>query len=141
MDTITTPADARDERNQWCFACGPKNPFGLKLSFREQDDTYLSEFTGQQQHQGYDGIMHGGIVSTLLDEIMARYLYAKGMNAVTARLEIRYNKPTPIGVPLLLKGRITKNKGRIYETEGTIELPDGTVTAQGTAKVFIIDPS
>ena len=102
MDTITTPADARDERNQWCFACGPKNPFGLKLSFREQDDTYLSEFTGQQQHQGYDGIMHGGIVSTLLDEIMARYLYAKGMNAVTARLEIRYNKPTPIGVPLLL---------------------------------------
>ncbi len=141
MDTITTPADARDERNQWCFACGPKNPFGLKLSFREQDDTYLSEFTGQQQHQGYDGIMHGGIVSTLLDEIMARYLYAKGMNAVTARLEIRYNKPTPIGVPLLLKGRITKHKGRIYETEGTIELPDGTVTAQGTAKVFIIDPS
>jgi acyl-coenzyme A thioesterase PaaI-like protein len=141
MDTIITPADERDERNQWCFACGPKNPFGLKLRFREQDDTYISEFTGQPQHQGYDGIMHGGIVSTLLDEIMARYLYAKGMNAVTARLEIRYNKPTPIGVPLLLKGRITKSKGRLYETEGTIELPDGTVTAQGTAKVFVIDPS
>lgn len=141
MDTIITPADERDERNQWCFACGPKNPFGLKLRFREQDDTYISEFTGQPQHQGYDGIMHGGIVSTLLDEIMARYLYAKGMNAVTARLEVRYNKPTPIGVPLLLKGRITKSKGRLYETEGTIELPDGTVTAQGTAKVFVIDPS
>lgn len=137
MDNITDT----DEQNEWCFACGPKNPFGLKLSFREQDDTYLSEFIGQQQHQGYDGILHGGIVSTLLDEIMARYLYAKGMTAVTARLEVRFNKPTPIGVPLLLKGRITKNKGRIYETEGTIELPDGTVTAQGTAKVFIIDPS
>lgn len=141
MDTNPTVTDERDERNQWCFACGPKNPFGLKLSFREQDDTYISEFTGQPQHQGYDGIMHGGIVSTLLDEIMARYLYAKGMNAVTARLEVRYNKPTPIGVPLLLKGRITKSKGRLYETEGTIELPDGTVTAQGTAKVFVIDPS
>ena len=141
MDTIATVADERDERNQWCFACGPKNPFGLKLSFREQDDTYISEFTGQPQHQGYDGIMHGGIVSTLLDEIMARYLYAKGMNGVTGRLEVRYNKPTPIGVPLLIKGRITKGKGRLYETEGTIELPDGTVTAQGTAKVFVIDPS
>jgi len=129
------------DRDEWCFACGPKNPFGLKLSFREQDDTYISEFTGQQQHQGYDGIMHGGIVSTLLDEIMARYLYTKGMNAVTARLEIRYNKPTPIGVPLLIKGRITKSKGRLYEMEGTIELPDGTITAQGTAKVFVIDPS
>jgi acyl-coenzyme A thioesterase PaaI-like protein len=141
MDTNTTVADERDKRNEWCFACGPKNPFGLKLSFREQDDTYISQFTGQPQHQGYDGIMHGGIVSTLLDEIMARYLYAKGMNAVTGRLEVRYNKPTPIGVPLLIKGRITKSKGRLYETEGTIELPDGTVTAQGTAKVFVIDPS
>ena len=141
MDTITTVADERDERNQWCFACGPKNPFGLKLSFREQDDTYISEFTGQKQHQGYDGIMHGGIVSTLLDEIMARYIYAKGLTAVTARLEVRYLKPTPIGVPLLIKGRITKSRGRIYETAGSIELPDGTITAEGSAKVFVTDPS
>ena len=103
-------------QNQWCFACGSQNPFGLKLSFEEKDDTYISHFTGQPQHQGYDGIMHGGIVSTLLDEIMARYLYAKGMNAVTARLEVRYVKPTPIGVPLLIKGHIVRQKGRIYET-------------------------
>ena len=128
-------------QNQWCFACGSQNPFGLKLSFEEKDDTYISHFTGQPQHQGYDGIMHGGIVSTLLDEIMARYLYAKGMNAVTARLEVRYLKPTPIGVPLLIKGHIVRQKGRIYETEGTISLPDGTVTAQGTAKVFVNDPA
>ena len=130
-----------DEQNQWCFACGRLNPCGLKLQFEERDGTYLSHFTGSAQHQGYDGILHGGIISTLLDEIMARYLYAKGMNAVTGRLEVRFNKPTPIGVPLLLKGRITKGKGRLYETEGTIELPDGTVTAQGTARVFIIDPA
>jgi len=127
-------------QNQWCFACGARNPFGLKLVFEEQDDTYITHFTGQPQHQGYDGIMHGGIVSTLLDEIMARYLYAKGMNAVTARLEVRYLKPTPIGTPLLIKGRITKQKSRLYETEGTIELPDGTVTAEGKAKVFVPDP-
>ena len=128
-------------QKQWFFACGPQNPFGLKLSFEEKDDTYISHFTGQPQHQGYDGIMHGGIVSTLLDEIMARYLYAKGMNAVTARLEVRYLKPTPIGVPLLIKGHIVRQKGRIFETEGTIALPDGTVTAQGTAKVFVNDPT
>ena len=95
-------------RNEWCFGCGHQNPFGLKLTFEEQDETYIARFTGRPQHQGYDGIMHGGIVSTLLDEIMARYLYAKGMNAVTARLEVRYLKPTPIGVPLLLKGRIVE---------------------------------
>lgn len=125
------------QRGQWCFACGPQNPFGLKLVFAEKENTYISSFTGRAEHQGYDGIMHGGIVSTLLDEIMARYLYAKGMDAVTARLEIRFIKPTPIGVPLLIKGWIVRSKGRIFETEGTVELADGTVTAQGTAKVFI----
>jgi len=128
-------------QNQWCFGCGPQNPFGLKLTFEEQDNTYSAHFTGQPQHQGYDEIMHGGIVSTLLDEIMARYLYAKGLNAVTARLEVRYLKPTPIGIPLLIKGRITRQKGRVYDTEGTIELPDGTVTAEGKARVYVTDPA
>ena len=130
-----------DEQNQWCFACGQLNPCGLKLEFEEHDEIYISHFTGAAQHQGYDGILHGGIISTLLDEIMARYIYAKGLNAVTARLEVRYLKPTPIGVPLLIKGRITKSRGRIYETVGTIELPDGTITAEGTAKVFVADPT
>jgi acyl-coenzyme A thioesterase PaaI-like protein len=129
-----------NDQNEWCFACGRLNPCGLKLEFEEQDDSYITHFTGTAQHQGYDGIMHGGIVSTLLDEIMARYIYAKGVTAVTGRLEIRYLKPTPIGVPLLVRGRITKNRGRIYETAGMIELPDGTVTAEGTAKVFVTDP-
>lgn len=132
--------EERNAQNEWCFACGSLNPCGLKLQFEEQDDTYITHFTGAPTHQGYDGIMHGGIVSTLLDEIMARYIYAKGVTAVTARLEIKYLKPTPIGVPLLVKGRIIKNRGRIYETAGTIELPDGTVTAEGTAKVFVTDP-
>ena len=131
----------QEDQNEWCFACGRLNPCGLKLEFEEKDATYVTRFTGAAQHQGYNGIMHGGIVSTLLDEIMARYIYAKGMTAVTARLEVRYVKPTPIGVPLLIKGRITKNKGRLYETAGTIELTDGTVTAEGTAKVFVTDPT
>ena len=128
-----------NERDQWCFGCGPQNPFGLKLSFEERNDTYITRFTGQPQHQSYDNIMHGGIVSTLLDEIMARYLHAKGMKAVTARLEVRFRKETPVGVPLLIQGRITRERGRIFEMEGTVELPDGTVTAQGTAKIFIVD--
>jgi len=130
-----------DTQNEWCFACGRLNPYGLKLTFEEKEDIYITHFTGEPQHQGYDGIMHGGIVSTLLDEIIARYIYAKGVTAVTARLEVRYLKPTPIGVPLLVQGRIARSKGRIYEMTGTIELPDGTVTAEGAAKVFVTDPS
>lgn len=129
------------KRGEWCFGCGPQNPIGLKLQFWEQDEIYITNFTGQNIHQGYDGIMHGGIVSTLLDEIMARYIHEKGMDAVTAKLEIRYIKPTPIHIPLLIKGRIIRNKGRLFELEGSIELPDGTVTAEGKAKVFLLSDS
>ena len=127
-----------ESNNQWCFACGPKNPIGLKLQFEVINDEYISHFTGRPEHQGYDNIMHGGIVSTLLDEIMARYVYSLGLNAVTARLEVRYLAPTPIGTELTLRGRIASHRGRLYELTGTIELPDGTVTAEGQAKVFVV---
>ncbi|MDR7866504.1 MAG: PaaI family thioesterase [Sporomusaceae bacterium] len=127
-----------DERNTWCFACGPNNPIGLKLRFSEEGDKYVARFTAGPEHQGYDGIVHGGIVSTLLDEIMARYPYAKGENTVTARLEIRYRQPTPVGKELTVTGWIASKRGRIYETAGTVALEDGTVTAEGKATVMVM---
>lgn len=126
-----------DESNQWCFACGPHNPIGLKLTFFEEDNTYITTFIPGPEHQGYDGIMHGGLISTLLDEVMARYLYAKGLSAVTAKLEVRFRHPTPIGQELTVSGWITGQRGKMYELAGKITLPDGTVTAEGKATVAI----
>ena len=127
-----------DDRNQMCFVCGRDNPIGLKLTFHEEDNKYVSQFTAGSEHQGYDGIVHGGIVSTLLDEIMARYIYAKGLHAVTARLEVRYRHPTPIGQPLTLVGWIVRERGKLYELAGEIRLADGTVTADGKATVALL---
>ncbi len=126
------------EKNDWCFACSPKNPIGLHLEFQEIDDTYQTCFTGGPEHQGYDGILHGGIISTLLDEVTARYIYAKGFRALTARLEVRYRRPTPIGVPLIITGRISKVRGKMYELVGKIKLADGTVTAEGKSTVLVL---
>jgi len=126
-----------DERNQWCFACGVKNPIGLKLTFAEEGDKYVARFTAGPEHQSYDGIVHGGIVGTLLDEIMARYPYRKGLNSVTARLEIRYRQPTPVGQELTVTGWVVRERGRIYEMAGEVALADGTVTAEGKATVMI----
>lgn len=123
------------DANQGCFACGTQNPIGLKLTFREEGDSYIANFTPGPEHQGYDGIVHGGIISTLLDEIMARYIYAKGLNGVTAKLEVRFRQPTPIGVPLTISGRIVGQRGKLYEMTGTVALPDGIVTAEGKAVV------
>ena len=126
-----------EELNQSCFACGKDNPCGLKLEFEDADGRYMSRFTAGPQHQGYDGIVHGGIVSTLLDEIMARYPYTKGLNSVTARLEVRYRKPTPIGQELTVTGWVASQRGKLYEMQGTVALPDGTVTAEGKATVIV----
>lgn len=127
-----------EQDNQWCFACGPKNPIGLKLKFKEEGDTYTAMFTGGLEHQSYDGIVHGGILSTLLDEIMAGYLYYKGFSAVTAKLDIRYRQPTPIQVPLKITGKVVSRKRSFYEMCGQITLPDGTVTAEGTSVIKVL---
>lgn len=127
-----------DLRNRMCFACGPDNPIGLHLTFAEEGDRYVARFTAGPEHQGYDGIVHGGIVATLLDEIMARYPYAKGQDTVTARLEVRYRRPTPVGQELILTGWELSHKGRVHELAGTVSLADGTVTAEGRATVMVM---
>lgn len=128
-----------DDANQWCFACGRNNPIGLKLEFEELNDTYITRFTAGPEHQSYDGIVHGGIISTLLDEITTRYIYVRGVKAVTARLEVRYRQPTPIGIELKVTGKITGQRGKLYELEGTVELPDGTITAQAKTVAMVVD--
>lgn len=128
-----------DPINQWCFACGKDNPIGLQLVFIEKDDCYSTTFTAGPEHQGYDGIMHGGLVSTILDEVMARYIYAKGFNAVTARLDVRFRQPTPIGQQMTATAKIVGKRGNMYELVGEITLPDGTITAQGKATVAVLE--
>jgi len=127
-----------EDRNQWCFACGPLNPIGLKLKFRHEGDTYVTTFTAGPEHQSYDGIVHGGILSTLLDESMVRYLHEQGLKAVTARLELRYRQQVPIGQELRVISRVVSHKRNIYELAGEIYLPNGEVAVEGKATAFII---
>ena len=81
--------------DNYCFACGLDNPYGLKLDFRIEGDRFVTETTLVREYQSYTGVAHGGIVSTLLDEAMGGYLVALGEKAVTGRLSVRYRRPTP----------------------------------------------
>jgi len=85
-----------------CFVCGAKNPHGLKLSFEidKEKQTLKTNFVASPTFQGWDGIVHGGMISTLLDEAMAKLVYELGYPAVTASLEIKFKKPEPILEPL-----------------------------------------
>ena len=125
----------RFETYDKCFVCGEKNPGGLRLSFEidRERQTMKTTFVASPAFQGYDGIVHGGILSTLLDEVMAKLSYELGYNTVTGSLEIKFRKPAPILEPLSVYGEITEARGRIVKARAHISKEDGTVLATGTS--------
>ena len=97
-----------------CFVCGPDNLRGLRLEFHvDESDVCRSEFTPGPDHGGYDQLTHGGIIYSVLDDVMANWLFLKGMQAHTARCEIRYRQPLALGTRVLLAGRLRQQKGKV----------------------------
>ncbi len=124
----------------YCFACGPNNPYGLKLKIDVKPDgeSYV-EFVPRREYEGYPGIMHGGITSTILDEIMVYACKSYGVDVVTAKIEVRFLKPVPIGKKLIAKGKVVEKKGKAYITEGKIEGEDLNILAKAKATFFPIE--
>lgn len=123
-----------------CFVCGPGNPIGLRLRFRIDDqDVCRSEFTPGPDHGGYDQLTHGGIVFSALDDVMANWMFLKGIRAHTARCEIRYRQPLVIGTRVLLEGRLVKRKGKVAFLEGRmLKADDGSLVAETEASFMIV---
>jgi len=117
-----------------CFGCSQKNPIGLKLQFIIEGDLCRSTFTAGQDHQGWNNCVHGGIISTLLDEVMAQWIWLQDIPAATAEMTVRFSKAVPIDVPLTLESRCTSRKGKLFIMEGSIILPDGSIPCRATAK-------
>lgn len=119
-----------------CFVCGRANKFGLKLTFFETAPGEVTcEYTVPDQYQGYPGIVHGGVVAAMLDEVCGR-AYMGGdppRFMYTARLEIRYRKNVPIGKPLQIIGKTQKRKSRTATSTGIIYGPDGDILAEADA--------
>jgi len=123
------------ESNGNCFVCGKNNPNGLRLSFEvnKEKRTLKTTFVASPTYQGWDGIVHGGILSTLLDEAMSNLVYELGYQAVTASIEIRFKKPAPILEPLLVYGEITEVSKRLIRAKAHIAQEDGAILATGTS--------
>jgi uncharacterized protein (TIGR00369 family) len=123
------------EINDKCFVCGENNPGGLRLRFyiNREERTLKTTFVASAIFQGYDDIVHGGIISTLLDEAMAKLSYELGYNAVTGILEIRFKNPAPVGEPLLVYGEIVEAGKRVIKARARVEKEDGTVLATATS--------
>jgi acyl-coenzyme A thioesterase PaaI-like protein len=90
-----------------CFACGTANPIGLNLQFYRFGDAVYSDITLGKNHVGWENVAHGGIVSTLLDEVMSwTIMYFKKIFLVTRKMEVKYIRPVLIGTPLIIRGEV-----------------------------------
>ncbi|PWB71827.1 hypothetical protein C3F09_07415 [candidate division GN15 bacterium] len=117
-----------------CFVCGGRNAHGIKARFHYDGDCAFTEVTATEAYEGYKGIFHGGIVASLLDEVMIKAILARDIFAVTAEMTVRYRLPVRTGDVIRLVGRVVSSKGRLYMTEGEAVGVDGQVyaTAAGT---------
>ncbi len=134
FDDSVTPINSADDH--YCFGCGRLNPYGLHLHFYPLDDEtgIWAPFTPQREHEGYMGMVHGGIISTILDEVMAWSLYRRNAWAVTGRLSISFKRPVEIGVPARAIGRLVADRGRLLDVTGTlVREADGVVLAESQA--------
>lgn len=136
---MSTTGDPRLDGSR-CFVCGPQNDKGLRIPFRLDGELCRAEFTPAPEYCGYDEQLHGGILFSVLDDVMANWLFLKGLRAHTARMEIRYRQPVAIGTKLELTGRLEKRKGRLAKMQAVAQrAADGEVVAEAEASFMIVD--
>lgn len=127
------------EKNAACYVCGPQNEAGLRLPFEHTGlFTAETQLVASAQHEGWQGIMHGGVTFTLMDEAFGWCLLFEGVHAVTAKVETRFLKPIPTGSPLRVRAYVTADKKRLLEAEAEVTALDdeGIVYASATATMM-----
>ena len=124
------------KRYPQCFVCGDKNPIGLNIPFYVKDDRVVAEYTAGHHFEGYKNILHGGILSALLDEVMIRSVLARGIFSLTSEINVKFKKMVEIGDKLFLEGRMIEDRGRILLAKGKITNQKNEVVAEGEGKFF-----
>ena len=140
--------DTFDPRHydQICFACGDRNPHGLHMRFELDPDgpegAVLCRYQPREADQGFPGVLHGGVLSTLMDEAMAWAMWAKSRAlGVTAKMEVRYRKPVVAGQPLVVHAVVTEERGRRMTVDAAIADQDGAVLVESSALFLRLPPA
>jgi acyl-coenzyme A thioesterase PaaI-like protein len=138
---MATAASSHDHlklqpNSRHCFACGLHNPVGLRLRFEDDgQDEVRTTYRAPAHFEGYPGVVHGGIVTALLDEIVGRTPMIADPNhfMMTVKLEVKFRQPVPVETPLTITGRMCKRRGRLATAQAELRLPNGTLAAEAEA--------
>jgi len=126
----------RDELHEYCVVCSMRHPLGMHVRFRAVDEhTVEAAFACGKSFEGYRNVVHGGIVSSLLDGAMANCIFAKGVEAYTVDLKIRFRGPVEVGVQAVIKGQWIRQEGPLHLLQASVS-QNGKVKASARAKFF-----
>jgi len=133
----------QQKNSRTCFLCGLQNDFSLKMKWYEDHNAQQvqASVTVPEHFNGYPGVVHGGIVSAILDETSGRAVMLKsGEDAlmVALKLEVVFRRPTPTNTPLTVIGWVIRQSTKRAQVAGEIRLPDGTLTAE--CKTVVVSP-
>lgn len=126
-----------------CFGCGGANPRGMKLAF-ERDDArrrIVGRFRVGAEYQGSTGLLHGGIIAVLLDEVMGKVCRFSDARAVTAELSVEYLRPIRVDEEIVVEGFEARRDGRSFFHEGEIRNTAGRLLARGRGRFVVVDPA
>ena len=122
--------------DNYCFVCGEENPLGLHLKFSFDNGKASAEFVPQKVHQGYKNIVHGGIITTVLDEAMVKAALMQGMPAMSAQITVRFRNILFAGEKTVVEALIEKKSRKIIEASAVLKKADKTIIAEGQAKLL-----
>lgn len=127
-------------KDDYCFCCGPGNPSGLHLNVvKDGHEGVKTEFMALRRYCGWSRYLHGGVISLIFDELLGWLSFHLGYDAVTARLEVRYRQPAPLGSRIILKAALEKETRGLLDIRTTAGLEDGNVIAVGKGRMMIIE--
>jgi len=139
MSVTTEPAQdvlerTRQAAHPLCIVCGKAAECGLGLHFSLRDDGGVeARFECKARFQGYEGLLHGGVTSSVLDGAMTNCLFAHGIVAVTAEITVRFRHPVELDAPLVVRAHITRSQAPLHIVEAQI-VQDGQIKAKASGK-------
>ena len=121
-----------------CFGCGDSNPIGLGLDLRMEGESLVTDFVPREEHQGWPGIVHGGLIATLLYEVLENYAYYDGTVTMMKSMGTRFRRPATTGQRIDARSWLAERSGRNMSVSATLTDEEGAIIAEGDAALVVL---